>query len=92
MSGHLHPTSADYLLLDETVRDLDGKLAKDCLPVHVAIKGLDVEAMRFMAAVRARKVAAHPGSVDPLRAFGAAWMDGFTAGMLFQRAKTQGES
>lgn len=91
MTGHIHPESADYLLLDEIVRDLDGKLGKDLLPLASVVKGLDVEAMRFMAAVRARKVAAHPGSADLLRAFGAAWMDGFTAGLLFQRAKTQGE-
>jgi hypothetical protein len=83
--GHLHPESADYLLLDETVRDLDGKLGGDMLPLDVVIKDVDLEAMRFMAHVRARRVAAQVP--DGHQRLAVAWMDGFTTGVMFQRAK-----
>jgi hypothetical protein len=84
---HNHPESPDYLLLDRLVRDLDEDIGAKELPLDVAVKGLDVGAVAFMARVRAGKIAAQANGTPLLAALAAAYVDGFTAGVMFQRAK-----
>jgi hypothetical protein len=49
LTEHNHPTSPDYMLLDEAVRELDGRLGADLLPIDVAVTDLDVNAVAFVA-------------------------------------------
>jgi hypothetical protein len=86
---HNHPDTPDFFLLDKVILDLDERLGAYELPIEVAVKGLDVEAVAFMAHIRARRVAAKTADATQHVALFAAYMDGFTAGVMFQRAKAE---
>jgi hypothetical protein len=60
------------------------------LPIGVVVKDVDLEALRFMAAVRASKVLKAKAK-DQHHALMGGWIDGFMAGLMFQRAKDAGE-
>ena len=87
MSSQHCPDHPDFGLLDKALHGLDGALGGDMLPLDLLVSDVDLLSVVFMAKQRALKVNYEMGAGSG--SLGPAWMDGFMAGVMFQRLKAK---
>ena len=81
------PDHPDFGLLDKALHGLDGALGGDMLPLDKVVPDVDLLSVVFMAKQRALKVLYEMGAGSG--SLGPTWMDGFMAGVMFQRLKAK---
>ncbi len=79
------PDHPDFWLMAEIVQDLDAA-ADDGLSMQRIIGPVDAKSLAYMAGQRGLR-AKGLIAFDPRAALGAAWLDGFMAGVNFQKRK-----
>ena len=78
------PDHDDFWLLAEVVQDLDAA-ADDGIAIERIIGQIDLDSLAYTAYQRVMRAAQVPSSPETL---GATWVDGFMAGVNFQKRKT----
>jgi hypothetical protein len=83
------PDHPDFWLMAECVQDVDAA-ADDGIALERIIGKVDMESLAYVASLRALRMKFRPG--DPragtTAAIGAVWIDGFIAGVNFQKRRS----
>ncbi len=86
------PDHDDFWLMAEVVQDLDAA-ADDGVAMERIIGKIDIESLAYVASQRISRMPGW-GTPEPLRvqqaaALGGAWVDGFMAGINFNKRRTE---
>jgi hypothetical protein len=80
------PDHPDFWLMAECVQDVDAA-ADDGIAMERIIGKVDMRSLAYMASQRALRIKIPPGGLT-VAAAGAGWIDGFMAGVNFQKRRS----
>lgn len=81
----IRPDHPDFWLMAECVQDVDAA-ADDGVAIERIIGKVDMKSLAYMASQRALRMGT--ATRHPTAAVGAGWIDGFMAGVNFQKRKS----